>query len=203
MATVTWQSFYPLILPDVANCPTVTVDATLAAVAADFCSRTQIWREQLDQGYTVSNIAEYDLDGTAVIESVLWVVCDGIKLTPTDYRVVPHDRLSEVNQPTHYWVVNENILRLFPIPNARYVLNVGVSLKPSRTAVGVEDWIYETWAETIASGAISRLARVPKKEWTDFSLSEVHRKLYERGVAEAEQRDVRNINLTVKQRPIA
>jgi hypothetical protein len=203
MATVTWQSFYPLILPDVANCPTVTVDATLAAVAADFCSRTQLWREELDPIYTINNIAEYDLDGTAVVESVLWVVCDGVKLTPTDARIIPHERLGEVNQPSHYWVVNENILRLFPIPNARYLTKVGVSLKPSRTAVGVEDWIYETWAETIASGAIARLARVPKKEWTDFTLSEIHRKLYERGIAEAEQRDVRNINMTVRQRPIA
>lgn len=203
MATKPWADLLPLITPDIPSCPEATIKNHLAYVTADFCARTQIWRETLDTDYTIANIEEYDLDGSAVIEAVQWVVCNNIPLTATDIRLVPHEDLSDTGQPTHYWIINDTTLRLFPIPDARYELKVGVALKPSRTALGVEDWIYETWAETLVSGTIARLARVPGKDWTDPALAEMHRIMYERAITNAEIRDKRNIPLQVRARPVA
>lgn len=203
MATKLWADLLPLITPDIPACPEATIKTHLASVTADFCARTQLWRETLDADYTIANIAEYDLDGSAVIEAVQWVVCNQQPLTSTNIQLIPHERLADVGQPTHFWIVNDTILRLFPIPDDRYDLEIGVVLKPSRTAIGVEDWIYETWAETLASGTIARLARIPGKDWTDPMLVEMHRAMYEKAIANVKIRDMRNIPLRIRSRPAA
>lgn len=198
-----WDEFLPLIQPHLPTCPIPTIKTYLASVAANFCERTQLWRETLDTDYTIANIDEYDLDGSAVIEAVQWVVCNNEPLIPTNIRLIPHERLADVGQPTHFWIVNDTILRLFPIPNARYELKVGVALKPSRTATGVEDWIYETWADVLVDGTVAVITRIPGKDWTDPMLAETRRAMYEKAIANVEIRDMRNIPLRIRSRPAA
>lgn len=199
----TWDSFLPLIQPHLPTCPIPTIKAYLASTAADFCTRTQIWREDLDLEYTIPRIAEYDLYAPAVVEAVLWVVCGDIELAPTDPRIIPHERITETGRPTQYWVINDSVLRLFVTPDDRFSLRVSVALKPSRTATGIRSWIYETWADSIVDGTIAVIARIPGKDWSDIVRSEAHRALYERAITSARNRDVRNINLRVQQRPAA
>jgi hypothetical protein len=76
-------------------------------------------------------------------------------------------------------------------------------LKPNRAGTGVEDWIYETWADTIVSGAIAQLAMIPNKEWTDVSLAAMHKGMFERAITTARTRDFRGVKLSVRQRPFA
>jgi hypothetical protein len=198
-----WDEFLPLVQPHLPTCPIPTLKTYLASTAADFCSRTQIWREDLDPSITAPRVADYDLDASSVVEAVLWVVVNDRPLSATDARLVPHERLSELSEPTHYWVYNDTTLRLFPTPDRRYSLRVAVALKPSRAATGVEDWIYETWADSIVDGTIAQIARIPGKDWSDPMRAEAHRALYERAITTARNRDNRNMNIRVQQRPAA
>lgn len=200
MATVLWADIHPLILPDVPGCPTPTVDTALAATAADFCARTHIWRETLDFGYTISGIPDYDIDGTAVIESVLWATLSGDDLKHIDPRYLDKSKLTDEGKPNAFWVVNDTAVRLFPIPDAKYRLDVTVALKPSRTATGIEDWIYESYVEPIVSGAIWRLARTPGKAWSNPEIAMYHHRLFEQGITNARIRDHRNVRMAVAQK---
>jgi hypothetical protein len=200
MATIAWSTIHPLILPDLPGCPTPTVDSALAAAAEEFCARTHIWRETLDFEYAVKNVADYTLGATAVIETVLWAVLDGDVLQHIDPRYIDKRRLTDVAKPTSFWVVNDTDVRLMPIPDDKYRMDITVAIKPSRTATGIEDWIYESYVDPIVSGAVWRLARVPGKEWTNPETAAYHHRLFERGIVDARVRDHRNTTLRVAQR---
>lgn len=200
MATVYWDSVLPLITPHVPSCPEATIKEYLAFTVNDFCAKTHIWREDLDIEYTVANVAEYSVEGSATIESVLSVVCNGIPLEHTDSRLVDPSTLSDKANPTAFWVVNDTSIRLYKIPDKKYSLKISVALKPSRTATGVEDWIYATWADAIVSGAISRLSIIPNKDWTSPEMYEFHKDVYEQAITNSRIRDLRNVSLKVRYR---
>ena len=200
MATVLWEDIHPLILPDVPGCPVPSIDTALAATAADFCARTHIWRETLDFDIAVDGVAEYDVSGSAVIESVLWATLGGDSLEHVDPRYLAPNQMTDSGKPKMFWVVNDTAVRLFPIPDARYQLDITVALKPSRAATGIEDWIYESYVEPIVSGAIWRLARTPGKAWSNPETAMYHHRLYEQGITAARIRDHRNVRMTVAQK---
>lgn len=193
-----WEDVHYLILPDLPGCPITTVDAALAASASEFCAETHIWRENLDFQYTIKNLADYDVDGTEIIETVLWVVVDGQVLTHLDARHVDKTRLTDTGRPEAFWVVDDTAIRLFPIPDSKERMEITVALKPSRSAEEIPDWIYESYIDPIISGAIARLTRVIGKEWSNPDLSMFHQRLFEQGKTEARVRDFRNTKLRVK-----
>lgn len=199
----TWDDFLPTVRPHLPSCPDLTIRAYLAEVAADFFARTYLWRDNIDAIYLTPNQVEYDLDAEAVVEDVIAVTFADRELTRTDARLLPHNRLGEKGEPELYWVHADNTIRVHPVPEERAQLKVSAVLKPSRTGAGVEDWIYETWADAIIDGAIAKIAAIPGKEWTDAAMAEFRRLKYERAVVGARIRDFRGVSLSVKQRPVA
>ena len=200
MAIVKWANALDLITPHVPTCPIDTITDYLGITYADFCARTHIWRETIDPQYTVSNVAEYDVDGEAVIESVLWATCEKQNLIHTDARLVDPTTLDDTGMPTKFWVLNDTTIRLYKIPDRKYSLNITVALKPYRKNTGMQDWLYETYIDHIINGALCRILKIPNKEWSNFELALYHSKEYEQAVTNARIRDYRNVNLKVVQR---
>jgi hypothetical protein len=199
----TWDDFLPLLSPHLSGCPNVTMKQYLGIVASDFFARTYLWRDQIDTIYATTGVVEYDLDGEAVIEDVISVVLNESTLDRTDLRLVATQNLGQTGEPREFWVKADRSIVLFPTPEENVQLKVYAVLKPSRTATGVEDWIYETWADTLVSGVVARLAMIPNKEWTDVATATSQKAMYERAVTNARIRDFRGINLQVRQRPAA
>lgn len=200
MATVNWETFLPLITPEIPGCPHATIELNLAATAADFCARTHIWRAPLDLGTTQVDEAIYPVINTVnvIIESVLWLLVDNRTLEHTDPRLINPEDLTRTGRPTHFWVESDKNIRLFFTPDDVYTLNGEVALKPSRLANGIDSWIYETWADVLVSGAIYRITRVPGKEWSNPEMAGAHKSLYEQGVTNARIRDRRNVHMQVR-----
>lgn len=198
-----WDDFLPLIEPILRSCPRATIRTYLAQVSADFFARTYLWRTEIDAIYLAPNQIEYDLDAEAVVEDVIAVVYEEKVLDRTDLRFIPAERLGETGEPRSFWMYADRSIKVFPTPTARGRMTVTAVLKPSRTATGVEDWIYETWADVLVSGTVGRLARLPGKDWTDPTLSEIHRAVYERAITDARIRDMRGVEMGVRMRPAA
>jgi len=199
-----WDDFIPLISPHLPGCPNASMRLYLASTSADFFARTYLWREQIDAIYIAPNQVDYDLDtDTGLVENVISVVHNETPLTRTDLRLIGAEKLSEVGEPREYWIQADNSIRIFPTPEERTVLKVYAVLKPNRSGTGVEDWIYETFADTIVSGAIAQLAMNPGKEWSDITMAGMHKGLYERAITNARIRDFRGVHLMVRQRPAA
>lgn len=200
MALLNWDTFLPIITPDIPGCPHATIELNLAATVADFCARTHIWRAPLELGSTTADAPIYPVFNTenAIVESVLWLLVDNRKLEHTDPRLINPEDLTRTGQPTHFWIENDKNIRLFFIPDDAYTINGEVALKPSRTACGIESWIYETWADTIVSGVLYRITRTPGKEWSSPDMAALHKSLYEQGVTNARIRDRRNVHMQVR-----
>lgn len=200
---VLWADIHPLILPDVPGCPTPTVDTALAAAAAEFCGRSHVWREELDPDVVVANVPDYTVSpsfANTVTESVLWVNLDEKPLEHIDARYLDKSRLLDTGTPKAFWMINDTDIRLFPIPDSRGTLTAAIAIKPTRVATGVEDWIYESYIDTIVSGAIWRLARTPGKAWSNPEIAMYHHRMFEQGIVSARVRDHRNVSLRVAQR---
>jgi hypothetical protein len=175
----------------------------LGIVASDFFARSYLWRDQIDTIYATTGTVEYDLDGEAVIEDVISVVLNETPLDRTDLRLIATENLGQVGEPREFWVKADRSIVIFPTPEENVQLKVYAVLKPSRSATGVEDWIYETFADTLVSGAIAQLAMIPGKEWSDIALAGMHKGLYERAITNARIRDFRGVHMMVRQRPAA
>lgn len=199
----TWDAFLPLLSPYVPGCPDPSAKTYLAQVASDFFARTYIWRTEIDAVYLAPNLIEYDLDSEAVVEDILGVVYEDTMLERTDLRLLPLESLTETGSPRAFYVHNDTTIRIYPIPDASGKLSITAVLKPSRTALSVEDWIFETFADVLVSGAVYRIARIPGKDWTNPALAEEHRLIYERAIANARIRDFRGVPLAVRMQPAA
>ena len=88
-------------------------------------------------------------------------------------------------------------LRFYPTPDAKYGFNGNAVIKPSRTATGVEDFIFETHSKAIASGAIASLAAIPGKEWTNPDLAMMYRQGFIKATDDARGRDTRKAHMRV------
>jgi hypothetical protein len=195
---ISWETFHPLITPEVSGCPTASVEFALAHAATEFCDRTHLWREYMDPEETQVGEAEYRLVATGVVAAVTDVSLGGRLLTHLHFNDVPPERVQETGMPRGFFLVNDDTLRFWPTPDAAYSFTAQVVLKPSKTARGVEDFLYESYADTIIDGALHRLRRIPDKEWTNLQLAELNRLSFDRGVAKARVRDYRKIPLRVK-----
>jgi hypothetical protein len=197
----TWDDFLPLVIPHLPGCPNASIKTYLALTAREFFEKTYLWQDDIDAIYLAPNQVEYDLDAEAEVEDVLAVVLDKEQLDRTEFRLIPFERRDEKGQPRMYWIHSDRTIRVFPTPDKRAVMKVSAVLKPARNATGVHDWIYDTWADVLVNGVISRLAIMPGKEWTDVALAGMHKAMFEQAITKTRIRDFRGVQLKVRQRP--
>lgn len=197
------SQLFPLLGPEVPDCPNASMEYALAHAAAEFCERTHLWREAMYPDTTRPGEHTYPLVVPAVLEAVESVMLDGGALEATHDSFVGADVREKSGKPTHYWLVSDTSIRLFPTPDSEYSFSAQVVLKPAKNARNIPSFLADTHGETITSGAVYRLARIPGKAWTNPDVSVHHKHLFERGIARARVRDFRNIPLRVSPRPFA
>jgi hypothetical protein len=202
---VTWLNFYTLVQPHVPGCPEIVIDQHLQEAAADFCARSEVWRFDIERGYTFRGVSDYDVDVPqgAVLENVTSLFLDGGRLAQlADVYAAPNPTTPPA-APTHYGRYEDQQIRFFPTPDARYEYRGSGVLKPKLTATGVEDFIYETHGRSIACGAIASLTIIPGKEWTNPELALYYRTKFIRDCDDAKRRDLRRTTMRVRGRTFA
>ena len=63
-----------------------------------------------------------------------------------------------------------------------------VQLKPTYASTSCDDDVMSDYRETIINGALTRLLRMPSREWTDYNGANVYNSLFVKGVQDAEKR---------------
>lgn len=205
MATVNWSAFYPYVAPEVYECPEITMEMAVRDAAAEFCRRSFVWQENLDQITTIKNIADYDLDvptGT-IVEHVLEAICDGKELVGVKLRDLPPNRDTFVGKPAAYSMLFGDQVKIYPIPDTKGTMRLLVALTPSNASTGIDSTIFERYKEVIAHGAKYRLMNVPSKSWTNPALAQYHLTQFMRGIGEARIRTDNNMSHSINMRPIA
>lgn len=196
----TWDQFYHHVQPSVPGCPEITMDIHLQSAAADFCERSEVWHYDIETDSTFANVNEYPLDkpAGAVVENLISLYLDGEllkRVTPMDFKSYPTIANS---RPTAFTIFEDEQIKFYPTPDASYEFSGFCVLKPSTSATGVEDFIYETHARTIACGALASLLIIPGKEWTNMELATYYKMKFDKATDDAKGRDTRRANRRVK-----
>ncbi len=167
--------------------------------AAEFIGRSELWRFDIEPDFTSKNTSDYEIDVPtgAVLENILALYVDGAATRRVTDR---HFQLSSTHDnaaPSFYSLYQDNQIRFFPTPDKKYTFEGTGVLKPSLSATGVEDFIFETHGRSIACGVIWRLAVVPGKEWSNPELALYYKSEFYRHMDAASGRDTRRVNLRV------
>lgn len=195
----TWASFLPYVQPHVPGCPQVVIDTHLQEAAAEFIGRSELWRFDIESDFTSKNTSDYEIDvpSGAVLENVLSLFVDGSAAKRVTDRHYQSSNTTENSAPSSFSIYQDNQIRFFPTPDRKYTFEgVGV-LKPSLSATGVEDFIFETHGRSIACGAIWRLTIIPGKEWSNPEVAMYYKTEFYKHMDAAKGRDTRRVNLRI------
>lgn len=94
---------------------------------------------------------------------------------------------SQEGEPRYFFSERPSTFRLVPIPETSKtaLLKVVVSVQPSRTSTGVDDFIIDNWYESIIDGALAYLYEIPKQVWTDKVLMRMYRDKFDLSMGKA------------------
>jgi hypothetical protein len=190
-----WNAFYDLVVPDLPGCPLVVVEAALRRAAIAFCEQSLVWKAEHDEIDVVSGTADYAFvpPSGAVVHAIDYAEFDGEEIEShagrTDIEI--EDWRNETGTP-EYVLGGATSLLLVPEPDVDGTLTLTVILKPTPTATGVEDFIFNEYRETIVHGALARLMQSPRKPYTDAALSVMHQQQFAIGAGQAGNRVARD-----------
>lgn len=147
-----WIEFHDKYLPSLPGCSYFAGANALRMAAQEFCERTKAWRVALDGVTTLAATPIYDfpLSQDQDLFELVNATLDG---QPLDLLLD-----DEANGHSHgILVLNPLQFQLYPTPAAGAVVQLKAVLRPSELSAGVEDFLFQSYGETIAHGAKARL----------------------------------------------
>lgn len=170
------SAFVSRVAPNVMAAPTPVVEQAILDACIEFCEKSSILRQTLDQITVGAQSYEIDLDAPLMTKIVqvkrVWWGTTELDPVSEDTSNVYAFTQSITGQsivlgtPRQFTEVSSSIISLYPRPDVSGYLTVRAALKPSRTATKVDDVLLEDWAEAIATGALSRLYKM-RADWAD------------------------------------
>jgi hypothetical protein len=197
MATTTFESLVPEILPLVPECTDLIIIRALRRAAEEFLTKSLIWRVDLDDHDVEADSAlvELDLPG-----SDLRIV--QIKSATIDSKDIP--QIADGQTPdnatqTFCSLVDFNKgLRLTPTPVIAATLSLRVVLSTSSSSTRVDSVVEQEMHEQILDGALSRLYTMQGMPWANNALAGYHAGIFQEAILEARGRAENNSGRAVR-----
>ena len=195
MASIKYEDLFPDILPLAQGCPDPLIINSVRSTAIDFCERTGAYQIELDPVTTVAGIHEYDLEPPSgyVVHNITVMTLEGRDLEALTSALVeqryPKWR-DTTGTPEVYIKQSRGVFHLVPVPNAKSVsgIRIRAQLKPTSTSTACDSEILDEFRDTIVSGALNRILRIPNREWSDLRTEAVYSQLFNEGLVNAERR---------------
>ena len=194
MAT-SYESLIPEIIPIVPACPDSLIHQHIRSTVIDLCERSFIYQKELDPITTVASIYEYDFDAPSgtVVHKIEWAVYDGDALEPATSGLLEQrkpDWRTTTGTPEYILKQNQTSFIIAPIPASGKTegLILRVALKPTHTSTSCDSTVMSDNRDAIVNGTLSRLLRIPAKEWSDINSASVYHGFYIESLATAEKR---------------
>ena len=187
---VSYEALLPEILPAVQNCPDSTIEQHIRSAIIDMCEKTEIYQLELDPVSVVANIFDYDLEppsGT-VVHRIRHATFNGESLEPISSGLLEQRKprwRDENGTPEYFIKQGQSTFWLAPVPDASQTNAVLLRaiLKPTHTSTSCDDFIMNDFRDAIVNGALTRLLRIPSRDWTDYTAASVYNSLYNEHLA--------------------
>ena len=197
ITTVAIADFVTYVAPEVNQCPTPAIERAIENTIIEFCNRT--WIHQIDFTFNITDgdvmtelndSVDLDMDGVQNLRpvEVLQIQVDGANLDLKERSFIEAfpEWWDDTDTNVLFWyIVDNDTIRVYPVPQQDFELFMRVAFKPQRGAVVFWEDIYKDWVEAIAAGAKYRLFQIPDKPWSNPELTLLNRVEYERGISTA------------------
>lgn len=202
-----WEDFYSYVRPNVQGCPLSLVDNAIRSAAIELCEKSHIWNVETLCGDLIAMEARYTYapkdPNIAIVEPLQCVLRDTRpgregqvhfveKTTRADLDTYNREwRLQKDEFPTQFFCENPDFIRLVgePTHDIDDGVHVLLACKPARNSTEVPNFLFETWAETIADGALARLHSMASRVWAKPELMTHHRKNFIAGLSRAKSKN--------------
>lgn len=193
--TVLWSGFYDYIASDLPGCPFPAMDFALRQSAISFCEQSLAYRYQHPDIAVVAATDTYSYvpPAESVVHAIHYAEFAGktIQTRAGEFGIRIEDWRNQTGAP-EYVLGGATSLTLVPTPDVAGTLKLEVVLKPSLTATGVDDALFNEYREAIVHGALGRLMLSPKKPYSDAQLGAYHAQQFTIKTGQAGMRAARN-----------
>lgn len=205
MTEIAWASFKNVTQPHLPGCPWLSIVEGLRHSAAEFLERSHAWRTEPAVTFsTVANQADYTPTLPGKIARVTSVhVVNGHYLQKIRRGYIEPWDYQNTGTPREYLEKNNTTITIFPTPGDVFNLAIDCSMTVDRdSSTGVQDFIYQSYSEYIASGAIYRLASMPlaTAPWANAEAAAFHLQNFNRGIDIALARGTQSVKPRAKPR---
>jgi len=92
-----------------------------------------------------------------------------------------------IGTPSGFTIQFPDKFILVPMPQTAYTnsIKMTLSIKPTRTSTGMEQWVIDKYREEIAHGAKAKLFALPQKPWSNSDEARFHQAMFETGIRNA------------------
>lgn len=173
-----WQLCLRDVLPEVPGCAEPMAEHALLRAAQEFMQKTRAWKVWLDPVITDGLNLTYDLNLELRSELVRIeaATLGGQVITIAREQDVPANwQDGSACVPTCIFTTDSKTINLLPLKTAGMSLAIQATLKPSNTATGLDDAIFDRYVEVIATGAKARLMSQPDKAYSSPGAAAMHR----------------------------
>jgi len=154
-----WSEFHPHLFVSVMGCSIPLADHEIRNAAIDFLTRTRAWCVWLDPITTVADVREYDfeLPSNSDVVRVERATVGGNPVTVSSYRSSITNPATSASGSGELYTVDTKTFVLTDSYSAGQSLEIQASLRPSRTATGIENFLFDQFYLNILEGAKARL----------------------------------------------
>lgn len=160
------------LLPDVRHyaqgAPDVIIMRELRNACAEFLTESFIWKDRLTLQGDGSQI--YDLSALVATGARL-VRVEKLLVGKHEYEGTNPVQYNSELKTYEFYIDDELQLHVTPAAKTGETIQVTMSLKNSRNAMGIPEKIMEDWADTIVTGAVARLCAMPERTWSSVALA--------------------------------
>lgn len=198
MGTVTFDTFYPSVLPYVHDCPAPVALNAVRNACIEFCRQTMFW--QIDIPATTLPAQQ----NTYPLTSYLPAQTDLVQVVTAWFgqQTLQPKSADELNQIYGPYVWNTEVgwphfftqeiptdIIIVPSPDtptaAQNTFSARVCVAPTRAATSVYDQVYERYNETISHGARARLYGMLGQPFYNEGLAQEYRRYFVLALGEA------------------
>lgn len=207
MADVEFRDIFWQVRAELPGVPVPLLYYHYVEAVREFCTRAKAWQHDvpslLDLGAGV--VFPVIVPGTDIPLDTYLVQPLAVKWASSS-RIITfktRDQLDELDPdwesltgsiPEHWTVTGPKAWRVYPLlaTSETGVIRLRVALAPSRTEAGgrtgmpeeLSDEFHDTWG----FGCMSRLMRIPGKDWSNPGQSGAYRQIFEQGIMDAKSR---------------
>lgn len=217
MSIKLFDSIVNRVSPYAPGCPFPTIVQHVRDAAIDICERTLYWRYKPNSIRLTPGVYDYlyETPAETVTHAVLTAYVNGRPMYTSNIEdlnahfpdFLDYDS-EKRGSPQHFFQINFCSFGVMPIPDDSepYNLQLILALKPTRSAVGMDDFVLEELEPAIVDGALSTLLLIPEKAWSNEKMAMYHAAQAQRRITERRARaNLGNSRapLSVRMRPLA